>query len=91
MLFKTHEPPELDNIFPNYLTHEMTEEMGLVFDHYAYCTEEQVRFKEQYYGYKDAVANWLKLQGNKKWPVRLGDFFPWVTDGTMVDKLYESK
>jgi len=46
-----------------------------------------LRFKEKYYGYKDAVINWKKLQENNLFPAKLADFFNWVSDDTQVDKV----
>ena len=54
--------------------------MGLVFQHYAYATEAQIRFKESYYGYAGAVAQWRQLQQSEKFPQRLADHFAWVKD-----------
>ena len=38
--------------------HAQTVEKGLIFQHYAYATEKQLGFKEIYYGYRDAIAQW---------------------------------
>jgi ADP-heptose:LPS heptosyltransferase len=67
------------------LRHALTEAAGLVFQHYAYVTEEQLRFKEVYYGYRDACKQWERLQRNSKFPAKLVDFCAWVKDGAMVD------
>jgi glycosyltransferase involved in cell wall biosynthesis len=90
-----HEPPVLvesdasgnnRNIAAvNPFSHQETESKGLVFQHFAYVTPEQLQFKEQYYGYSDAVAQWEKLQQQTKFPVFLRDYFAWVGDGTQVD------
>jgi hypothetical protein len=94
--FKTHEPPCLENFVEKPFLHSETEKAGLVFDHYAYATEEQVRFKSEYYGspnnklghlYKDAVKGWRRLQENNKWPVNLKDFMPWVGDGVKAVRI----
>ena len=97
MKWATHEPPKL--IAPlangeygdvgevNPLLHEETEKQGLIFQHFAYCTPEQLRFKEQYYGYKGAISDWLRLQKQTQFPVALNNFFAWVKDYTMVDTL----
>lgn len=77
--FKTHEPPVLDRFTPKPILHKETVKQGLVFDHYAYATEEQVRFKESYYGYEGAVEQWRELQKQRS-TVRLRDFLPWVKD-----------
>jgi glycosyltransferase involved in cell wall biosynthesis len=67
--------------------HEETEALGAVFQHYAYATEEQVRFKERYYGYGGALDAWHRLQEAiaVRGPVRLADYLPWVEDDTLVD------
>jgi glycosyltransferase involved in cell wall biosynthesis len=91
-----HEPPRLAEPLPNGqwrdiasvnpFTHDETENLGLVFQHFAYVTSEQLQFKEQYYGYKDAVSQWQKLQAQTQFPVLLRQYFPWVGDGTQVDR-----
>ncbi|GJD23729.1 hypothetical protein RIVM261_086850 [Rivularia sp. IAM M-261] len=90
-----HEPPmlveqlagnQLRNVAAeNPFLHNETEENGLVFQHFAYVTEDQLRFKEQYYGYRNAVAEWKVLQQQTKLPVLLRKYFSWVGDGTQVD------
>ncbi|MEH1904856.1 MAG: class I SAM-dependent methyltransferase [Nostoc sp.] len=89
-----HEPPRLEEPLPNAqwrdvaavnpFLHQETERHGLVFQHFAYVTEEQLRFKEQYYGYINALSHWKALQETTKFPVVLHDYFPWVLDGTQV-------
>ncbi|MDQ2102460.1 glycosyltransferase family protein, partial [Azospirillum isscasi] len=90
----SHEPPRLMRALPdggaadlgaaNPFLHEETAAGGLVFQHFAYATKEQVAFKEVYYGYGGAVRRWDALQaagrdaGGGALPLR--DFFPWVTD-----------
>ncbi|HEY0455673.1 MAG TPA: methyltransferase domain-containing protein, partial [Verrucomicrobiae bacterium] len=64
--------------------HKETDALDLVFQHYAYATEAQLQFKEQYYGYPNAVAEWKKLQAAKL-PARLSDHLTWVKDGAMVN------
>lgn len=90
-----HEPPILAKPLPNSewqdiakvnpFTHEQTEQLGLVFQHFAYATPEQLQFKEQYYGYKNAVTQWQKLQEQTQFPVLLRQYFPWVGDATQVN------
>lgn len=97
MRFISHEPPKLDGDFRSAFSHQETERAGLVFNHYAYATEQQVAFKSAYYGsesnrngfkYKDAVANWKRLQANTKWPVNdLKEFLPWVGDGVRANRI----
>jgi hypothetical protein len=96
MTWAAHEPPILaepmgqgvwrDVAAVNSFTQEQTEAAGLVFQHYAYALIEQLRFKEQYYGYRDAVSHWLRLQQAPIYPARLGNYLPWVTDHTLVDR-----
>ncbi|MBD2773419.1 glycosyltransferase [Iningainema tapete] len=90
-----HEPPVLVEPWSdgrnrnvaavNPFVHEQTEQLGLIFQHFAYVTEEQLQFKEQYYGYTNAVSQWLKLQQQAKFPVFLSEYFAWVGDRTLVD------
>ena len=70
----------------NPLSHEETEKEGLVFQHFAYATPTQLKFKEQYYGYQNAVAKWKALQEQTRFPVLLRQYFPWVQDTTQVER-----
>lgn len=95
--WKGHEPPTLirpersggvDLATKRPFLHDETEEVGAVFQHFAYATEAQVRFKESYYGYRDASAGWRALREAVRTadgPLRLGDYLPWVPDDTLVD------
>jgi hypothetical protein len=88
--FMTHEPPELvqgGKILPFSHLRDATKYLGLVFDHYAYAFGAQVKFKEQYYGYKEAHSHWTRLQRNLTWPVRLKEFLPWVDARATADIL----
>jgi hypothetical protein len=87
--FTSHEPPRLDIPHPIIAPHKHTAKHQLVFDHYAYATERQVRFKVEYYGspnnklghlYSDAVEGWHRLQQNQVWPVKVRDFLRFVRD-----------
>lgn len=92
-----HEPPRLlrkgemaepiDVAAINPILHDVTEENGLIFDHYAYVLESQLKFKESYYGYSNAVASWKKLQDVGNFPTKLRDYFPWVKDDALVDRI----
>lgn len=77
---------EIDLGAANPFLHEETAAGGLVFQHFAYATREQVAFKEVYYGYEGAVRRWEALQtvGGGSLPLR--DFFPWVTDAATVSR-----
>ncbi len=93
----THEPPMLvrprffgsiNLAAVNPFSHDETEGVGAVFQHFAYASEEQVRFKESYYGHAGALDGWLRLNDAlraSEGPVRLGDYLPWVEDDTLVD------
>lgn len=86
-----HEPPELADPTgkilskgPTFSQDEM-EACGAVFHHMAYVTEAQLAFKESYYGYQGAVAQWRSLQdAADHGEVRLRDHFAWVTDEARV-------
>lgn len=86
MRFTKHEPPTLDRPV-SYMPQRESANFKLRFKHMAYTAEAQLALKERYYGYKDAVAHWRRLQANTKWPARVGDFLPWVKDGAMCDKV----
>jgi glycosyltransferase involved in cell wall biosynthesis len=92
-----HEPPRLicqgpdgryDLAQSRPFSNDETEARGLVFQHFAYVTADQVRFKEKYYGYQLATYHWLRLQKESDFPVRLGEYLPWVPDGTTVDTAF---
>lgn len=86
--FKRHEPPEMFNhATQKVLRREETRERGLVFDHYAYVEESQVRFKEYYYKYPGALVQWRRLQANTQWPARLRGYLPWVRDNAIATRL----
>jgi ADP-heptose:LPS heptosyltransferase len=86
----SHEPPRLhrktsegttaDIGSMNPFTHAETLAEGLVFQHFAYATEQQVAFKERYYGYAGAVEAWKKLQNLAQDGSRVRNFLPWVWD-----------
>jgi hypothetical protein len=50
-------------------------------------TEEQLKFKENFYGYSGALESWKRLQNNDKFPCMASEFLPWVTDNTILDKI----
>ena len=84
--WKSHEPPSLNRLALSY-DKEFTTDKNWGFRHYAYKYEEQVKFKEDYYGYVGAVDGWKRLQNETKFPVYLRDYFPWVNDHTQVVKI----
>lgn len=97
----SHEPPKLsrkvaDEIWidlgkVNIFTHNDTKTHNLVFQHYAYVTESQLRFKEIYYGYSSAVEKWKKLNNGVELPARLKDFFDWVSNPAIVESVDKIK
>ena len=91
-----HEPPTLmrrtrraplDLGRARPILHDETEAIGAVFQHFAYATPEQAQFKEKYYGYAGAEQHWRALQRAVEagGPLALRDYFPWVTDETLVE------
>lgn len=92
MRWLKHEPPQAIGInepsVERCINREATRKMGLVFRHYSYFLESQVKFKSEFYGYENAVDYWRKLQRNTRWPVkRLQEFFPWVDERAGADLL----
>jgi len=90
----SHEPPRLcrrpedsdiaiDVAAINPFAHGETLADDLVFRHLAYVIPDQLRFKEIYYGYKDAVRQWEQLPVSG--PVRLRDHLAWITDEAVAD------
>ena len=80
--FISHEPPRL-NRAAGVIAREATESLGLVFNHMAYATREQARFKQDFYGYAGLAEAWDKLQQTSGL-VRLGEFFTWIHDATLA-------
>ena len=81
--FISHEPPQL-NHQTSRIPRGITEEFGLVFDHFAYSLPEQIKFKEQFYGYSGLFEQWEALQKTHG-PVRLNRFFNHIQDRSVVD------
>ncbi len=81
--FERHEPPIVSG-FDKCVSIESTEQLGLVFDHYAYVTEQQIAMKQDYYGYHGLVRAWHRLQETNG-PVNLQEFFPWAVGATADD------
>jgi ADP-heptose:LPS heptosyltransferase/glycosyltransferase involved in cell wall biosynthesis len=91
----SHEPPSLCRLLNNgrwvdlsqinSFRYADTASLGLIFQHYAYATEDSVKFKEQYYGYKNATAQWKNLQEQRQFPLFLKDYFAWVNDNAIVN------
>lgn len=79
--FETHEPPVLAGA-KKYISQGMTAQLGLVFDHYAYATREQVQFKERYYDYDGATEAWERLNAAHG-PQDIAQFLPWVKESAI--------
>lgn len=90
----SHEPPRLcrpligsdiavDIAAINPFAHGETLNDDLVFRHFAYVVPEQLRFKETYYGFKNATRQWDALP--QSGPVHLRDHLHWITDGAIAD------
>ena len=96
MRWASHEPPVMvDSQSRNIgekapFTRDETKYCGITFQHFAYVTEAQVRFKEVYYGYKDAVGNWKRLQQTTG-PVNPANYLPWAKNDATVDDWPGSK
>ena len=77
LVYVQHDPPAIadergiDVFEDNPFLHAETEAAGLVFNHYAYVTEAQVRFKERRYGFRGALDDWKRLQ-TATLPTKLG-------------------
>jgi hypothetical protein len=87
--FERHEPPVLEGDDPNRrMSKAESRKLGLIFDHYAYATEEQCAFKEAFYDYPGLVNQWSGLNAHDKFPVELSRFFSHVTgDNPKVVKI----
>ena len=89
-----HEPPILSRLIDSQwidlskidpFMHDITKYHGLEFQHFAYVLENQLLFKEFYYGYKDAKVKWKNLNSLQNFPVKLKEYFSWVNDEAVVD------
>ncbi len=103
MKWAAHEPPVLaapvqaaggavqyvDVMRQRPFTPAEMEQLGLVFQHFAYVVEPQLTFKEKYYGYSGITGQWNRLQEHQDFPVPLKTYFnwPWVDKGALVDRL----
>jgi hypothetical protein len=82
--WKSHEPPRINGLH-HFLSRDFTKQHGWIFNHYAYVKEDQVAFKENFYGYPNAVMHWRNLQNCNDLPTFLRNFLPWVNDNAIVD------
>ncbi len=97
MQWLSHEPPTLawpgrngkmfDVAWIEPFTQDETEAAGVKFQHFSYVTEEQMRFKEIYYGERIAIEKWRRLNSDLRRSVFLRDYFSWVRDFAMVDRV----
>jgi hypothetical protein len=87
--FNRHEPPLLQQaakghcLNPDWLAMD-----GIMFHHYAWWSENQAAYKEQFYGYHNALQCWRHLQANTVWPVAdLRKLLPWAGANASADKI----
>lgn len=91
MIWNAHEPPVLVNEAGQNVaslspfSRDETVAGGITFQHFAYTIESQVRFKEIYYGYSNAVACWQRLQKTSG-PVKAADYLPWALPDAVVEE-----
>ena len=85
----SHEPPLLlrkkgndfqDVMTINPFTHQETWRMGLVFDHFAFATKKQLKFKETYYGYSGAVKAFEKMIKDDNKEILVNKYYSWIKD-----------
>ena len=95
MTFKSHEPPALTGInekadgWENCASADFTSLWVGTFDHHSWVYPAHVAFKEQFYGYTNALAQWEKLQDyDGPFPAQLKRFLPWVDDKAQVVQLF---
>ncbi len=78
MLYVAHDPPRVigdgnfvsgaqDVFHANPFTHEETEKAVLVFNHYAYVTQAQLKFKERRYGFRGMLDEWQAMNTDPRW------------------------
>lgn len=89
--FAAHEPPIMADFKLHPFAHDETELAGLRFEHYAYVTEAQVRFKQKFYGresgdYRNAVVEWKKLQAASGTRFLLRDYLSWIKDEAVAER-----
>ncbi len=87
--YDRHDPPRVstphceDISLPpcNVFSRDETAAQGLVFNHYPFIHEAQVKFKATRYGWDGAVERWKCLQEEKTLPVDIYDYLPWLGHG----------
>jgi hypothetical protein len=81
MKWQSHELPVLNHNIGLFAAREQTRELGLVFDHFSWVNEQNVKNKVRFYGYGEHCINgWRRLQENNSWPVSLKKYLPFVDD-----------
>lgn len=78
MTFTSHEPPNLSGEQGYRMSKSESTDLVGKFSHYAYVTEEQVKFKQQYYQYHGLLEKWKLLQQREDFPIPLSLFFKHV-------------
>jgi hypothetical protein len=85
--FTKHDPPEvvkIDNPANGSIdlnTLNPFQSQALIFNHFAYVLEDQVRFKETRYGFNGAIDGWKRLQQVKVFSVDIHNYLPWLGYG----------
>jgi len=86
-LFKSHEPPSLLHQ-PVQISKEFTDKQGWRFDHFAYIHPSQVKFKEHFYGYKNALNSWNTLNSlNDYTNISAHNYLPWINTTCPLKKI----
>lgn len=75
----SHEPPTIDGDNIN-IDKKFTSRKQWIFDHYAYIFEQQVQFKEDFYGYENAVKQWNSLNTCNSDNILIDDYLGWVNN-----------
>lgn len=83
-----HEPPVM-NVTGPVMHQDVTASMGLVYDHYSYLIPSGVKAKCEFYGYRNGLESWRKLQRHQKFPVRLKTLLPWSHSDSIVNPLHK--
>ncbi|MCB9030193.1 MAG: hypothetical protein H6619_04015, partial [Deltaproteobacteria bacterium] len=96
MKWDAHEPPILVNQEGHniadiaHFSRDETKAAGLIYEHPSYVLEEQVKFKQDYYGYKDAVDLWKQLQ-EAKGDVDPADYLHWAAKNGAIAREWQAQ
>jgi hypothetical protein len=81
--FVTHEPPVIEGGNKKEVL------LSQRFNHFAYYFDEDVKFKEKYYGYHNLYKKWKLLQEEKNFPQPVSRLIPggWGNTDTKICKI----